>query len=120
LETVVKLELSDSERRQYEDEGFFVRESIFDNADLERLRAAAERVVGTATRASLEVLESAGTSPEQPTESETDYQTGIATSRPRARRFNSNIDRVPRRFGSSNPSIISIRSSMIWSRIPGS
>jgi len=70
----VKLELSDSERRQYEDEGFFVRESIFDNADLERLRAAAERVVGTATRASLEVLESAGTSPEQPTESETDYQ----------------------------------------------
>lgn len=70
----MKLELSDSERRQYEDEGFFVRESIFDNADLERLRAAAERVVGTATRASLEVVESAGASPEQPTESETDYQ----------------------------------------------
>ena len=70
----MKLELSDSERRQYEDEGFFVRESIFDNADLERFRAAAERVVGTATRASLEVVESAGASPEQPTESETDYQ----------------------------------------------
>lgn len=70
----MKLKLSDSERRQYEDEGFFVRESIFDNADLERLRAAAERVVGTATRASLEVVESAGASPEQPTESETDYQ----------------------------------------------
>lgn len=70
----MKLKLSDSERRQYEDEGFFVRESIFDNADLERLRAAAERVVGTATRASLEVVESARASTEQPTESETDYQ----------------------------------------------
>jgi hypothetical protein len=74
MESVVKLKLSESERRQHEDEGFFVRESVFDAADLERLRAAAERVVGTATRASMEVVQSADTSSSRPVESDADYQ----------------------------------------------
>jgi ectoine hydroxylase-related dioxygenase (phytanoyl-CoA dioxygenase family) len=50
----VELMLSDAERRQYEELGFFARESVFDAADLERLRAAAERVVERAGRAVVE------------------------------------------------------------------
>ena len=34
-----------AEAKQYENEGFFVREAVFDAEELERLRAAAERVV---------------------------------------------------------------------------
>lgn len=45
--------LTDAERRQYEEDGFFARESVFDAADLERFRAAAERV---AARAANEVF----------------------------------------------------------------
>ena len=54
----MKLKLAEAERRQYLDDGFFVRKSVFDEADLERFRAAAERVVGTATRASMEIVRS--------------------------------------------------------------
>ncbi len=53
---VVGLSLTDAERQQYKDEGFFVREAVFERTELESFRAAAERVVGTATRASLEVM----------------------------------------------------------------
>jgi ectoine hydroxylase len=38
------LALTEAEAQQFEDRGFFVRESVFDLADLERLRSAAERV----------------------------------------------------------------------------
>ena len=47
------LELTDAERARYEEDGFFARESVFDPADLERLRAAAERVAASAKRAAL-------------------------------------------------------------------
>lgn len=45
--------LSRSERRQYEEQGFFARKCVFDENDLERFREAAERVVA---RAGKEVL----------------------------------------------------------------
>ena len=40
--------LTEAERRQYEDDGFFARDSAFDAADIERFRAAAERVAAQA------------------------------------------------------------------------
>ena len=46
------LELTAAEREQYRDEGFFVRESVFDGSDLARLREAAERVAIEAAKAS--------------------------------------------------------------------
>ncbi len=45
------LELTPAERSRYEDEGFFVREGVFGDSDLERLRGAAERVVAQAAEA---------------------------------------------------------------------
>ncbi len=50
------MRLTQAERRRYRDEGFFFREGVFDAADLERFRAAAERVVGAATRASMAIV----------------------------------------------------------------
>lgn len=47
------LELSEDERRRYEEDGFFAREAVFGSEDLERLRAAAERVAANAKRAAL-------------------------------------------------------------------
>jgi ectoine hydroxylase len=44
--------LTDVERARYRDEGFFVRESVFGAPDLVRFRAAAERVVVEAAKAS--------------------------------------------------------------------
>jgi ectoine hydroxylase-related dioxygenase (phytanoyl-CoA dioxygenase family) len=55
--------LSEAERRQYEEDGFFARESVFDAADLERFRAAAERV---AERAKNEVLSPAASEASDP------------------------------------------------------
>lgn len=40
--------LSDAERRQYEEDGFFARAAVFDVDDLRRFRAAAERVAARA------------------------------------------------------------------------
>jgi len=48
------LELTDAERAQYEAEGFFARKNVFGSEDLERLRAAAERVALEAAAASRE------------------------------------------------------------------
>jgi ectoine hydroxylase len=48
----VSLELTDIERIQYLDDGFFVRESVFGEADLEGYRKAAERVATAASQAS--------------------------------------------------------------------
>jgi hypothetical protein len=50
----VTFELTDVERKQYRDEGFFVRESVFGEADLLRFREAAERVALQAAQASEE------------------------------------------------------------------
>ena len=47
----VSLELTAAERTQYRDEGFFVRESVFPEADLQRYREAAERVAIRAAEA---------------------------------------------------------------------
>lgn len=47
------LELTDHERKRYEEDGFFARESVFGPADIERFRAAAERVAANAKRAAL-------------------------------------------------------------------
>ena len=68
------LEFAEAERRRYVDEGFFVRENVFDEADLERFRAAAERVVGTATRASMQIVRSEATSSSPTIESDVDYR----------------------------------------------
>lgn len=68
------MELSEAERRQYVDEGFFVRESVFDAEDLERFRAAAERVVSRAARASLEVVRSARSATFEASNAELDYR----------------------------------------------
>lgn len=46
------LELTAAERRRYEEEGFFARTGVFEEADLVRLRAAAERVATLAEQAS--------------------------------------------------------------------
>jgi ectoine hydroxylase len=70
---LVNLKLAEAERRRYVDEGFFVRENVFDEADLERFRAAAERVVGTATRASMEIVRSGEVSSSRAVENEVDY-----------------------------------------------
>ncbi|MCA9505146.1 MAG: phytanoyl-CoA dioxygenase family protein [Spirochaetaceae bacterium] len=48
--------LLDEERRAWEQDGFFAREAVFAADELEILRAAAERVVAAATRATLEVV----------------------------------------------------------------
>jgi ectoine hydroxylase-related dioxygenase (phytanoyl-CoA dioxygenase family) len=72
-ESIVALRLAEAERRRYIDEGFFVREAVFGDADIERFRAAAERVVGTAARASTEVLQLDAGAPRSPAESLTDY-----------------------------------------------
>jgi len=50
----VSLRISDAERQQYADDGFFVRTNVFGAADLERFRAAAERVAVAAAQASVE------------------------------------------------------------------
>jgi hypothetical protein len=42
--------LSEAERRQYEEQGFFARSSVFDAADLDGFREAAERVAAIAKR----------------------------------------------------------------------
>jgi ectoine hydroxylase len=55
---MASLELTASEKQQYEEQGFFVRRSVFGSSDLERLRAAAERVVALAAREAADVLES--------------------------------------------------------------
>jgi ectoine hydroxylase-related dioxygenase (phytanoyl-CoA dioxygenase family) len=47
----VEWELEASERDRYAKDGFFVREAVFGEADLARLRDAAERVVARAARA---------------------------------------------------------------------
>jgi ectoine hydroxylase len=47
------LELTAEERARYEEDGFFARRAVFGPADLERLRAAAERVAAKAKRAAL-------------------------------------------------------------------
>lgn len=49
--------LSDEERCQYESEGFFARASVFSEADLEGLRAAAERVVASAEAEAARIAE---------------------------------------------------------------
>ena len=54
------LPIREAESRQYEEEGFFVRESVFDASEIERFRAAAERVVGLASRSSQEAIRAAG------------------------------------------------------------
>jgi ectoine hydroxylase-related dioxygenase (phytanoyl-CoA dioxygenase family) len=61
------LSLTDDERRQYEELGFFARASVFTDADLARLRAAAERV---AQRAGEEVRALAVSEPQ---DSDRDY-----------------------------------------------
>ena len=48
-----KLALTEEERRRYADDGFFARERVFGEADLERLRSAAERVAAAAKQAAL-------------------------------------------------------------------
>jgi ectoine hydroxylase len=68
------LELTEAEQRRYLDEGFFVRGSVFDKADIQRFRAAAERVVGTATRASMAIVQSGDVSSSQLAESEANYE----------------------------------------------
>ncbi len=54
------LSIREAERRQYEEEGFFVREAVFGAEDLERFRIAAERVVELASRSSKEAVRAAG------------------------------------------------------------
>ncbi|MFK7898475.1 MAG: phytanoyl-CoA dioxygenase family protein [Myxococcota bacterium] len=53
--------LLDSEREQYEEQGFFARKAVFDTSDLAAYREAAERVVERAGRASDEVARGSGT-----------------------------------------------------------
>jgi ectoine hydroxylase-related dioxygenase (phytanoyl-CoA dioxygenase family) len=57
--------LSEAERRQYEEDGFFARESVFDAADLERYRAAAERVAERAKNEVLSLAASEASDPDQ-------------------------------------------------------
>ena len=52
MPSVTAAELTTEERARYSDQGFFARERVFAEAELEALRAAAERVVATAERAS--------------------------------------------------------------------
>jgi len=52
MPSVTAAELTTDERARYSDQGFFARERVFAEAELEALRAAAERVVATAERAS--------------------------------------------------------------------
>jgi hypothetical protein len=47
--------LTEHERRAYVEDGFFVREAVFDEEELDGLRAAAERVALTAARAAREI-----------------------------------------------------------------
>jgi ectoine hydroxylase-related dioxygenase (phytanoyl-CoA dioxygenase family) len=47
----VALRIQEAERRRYVDDGFFVREAVFDAGELEESRDAAERVVALATEA---------------------------------------------------------------------
>lgn len=51
------LDLTTEERERYAKDGFFVRESVFTPEDVERFRAAAERVVAQAASASGEKIE---------------------------------------------------------------
>lgn len=51
--------LQESERAQYEEQGFFAREAVFGARDLESFRAAAERVVARAAAASDQVVHAA-------------------------------------------------------------
>lgn len=60
----MELRLEEAERRRYRDDGFFVREAVFGEADLERLHAAAERVVAAAARSSMEVVRHAVDKPD--------------------------------------------------------
>ena len=53
LDHTPALELTAEERARYEEDGFFARRAVFGPADLERLRAAAERVAAKAKRAAL-------------------------------------------------------------------
>lgn len=67
------LRITDKERQQYADDGFIVRENVFGAADLERFRAAAERVVHTATQGSVKGP-AAGLIDEVTGESDSDYE----------------------------------------------
>ena len=59
-ERVQDLRLEEAERVRYQRDGFFVREAVFGEADLEAFRAAAERVAEGAANASLYVECEAG------------------------------------------------------------
>jgi ectoine hydroxylase len=69
----VALQITNTEQRQYAEDGFFVRENVFGSRDLERFRLAAERVVETATQASLEGARSQLSS-EEHGNSDSDYR----------------------------------------------
>ena len=70
----MELKLTEVERRRYQDEGFFVREAVFDKTDLERFRAAAERVVGTAAKASLKIAGVTDAASAKVPDTEADYR----------------------------------------------
>ena len=71
--------LTERERRAYAEDGFFVREAVFGPDELDRLRAAAERVAVAATQATREIERARdGRAPEN---AETDPGAG-RTSRP--------------------------------------
>jgi ectoine hydroxylase len=59
-ERIVVLRLQEAERVRYQQDGFFVREAVFGEADLESFRAAAERIAEGAAGASSEVERAAG------------------------------------------------------------
>jgi len=57
--------LTEAERQQYEEEGFFARASVFDSADIESFRAAAERVAERAGREVAELVAQRAASPDE-------------------------------------------------------
>jgi ectoine hydroxylase-related dioxygenase (phytanoyl-CoA dioxygenase family) len=69
----VGLRITETERQRYAADGFFVRKNVFDTSDLERFRVAAERVVQTATQASVDYAEPR-VSDEASGGNESDYQ----------------------------------------------
>ena len=90
--------LTEAERRAWREDGFFVRRAVFDAAELEVLRDAAERVRAIAVR-----LASRGTRPTR--------STATATSTPMTSRCSSNTGPGRRRCAWSNRSAHSTRSS---------
>ncbi len=69
----MSLQITDTERQRYAEDGFFVRKNVFGARDLDRFRAAAERVVQAATQASLGNVAQQGSAMAS-AESESDYQ----------------------------------------------